>query len=122
EADILDHLVRQRQFLQQRISEDRDIVRSLDEIISNERSAKQLVEQGSFKVEEKKLPPLLVAGIRMKGRYSECGKGFAQLGRDVGRHIAGKALCLYYDGEYRDEEANFEPCFPIRKAVSVDGI
>ena len=65
---------------------------------------------------------MLIAGIRMKGRYDECGAGFARLAKAIGRYICGKALCLYYDGEYREDDANFEPCFPIRKEVSADGI
>src|ERR1043166_1997963 len=52
DADILNHLERQKQFLQQRISEDRDIVRSLSEIIAKEKEAKQLLESGNFAVEE----------------------------------------------------------------------
>jgi DNA-binding transcriptional MerR regulator/effector-binding domain-containing protein len=122
EADILGHLERQKNTLQRRIKEDRDVVRSLDEIIGNEKAAKQLLELGSFKVEEKTVGPMLVAGIRMKGKYSECGVGFSQLGKAVGRYICGKALCLYYDGEYRDGDADFEPCFPIRREVAVDGV
>jgi DNA-binding transcriptional MerR regulator/effector-binding domain-containing protein len=117
DADILGHLERKKQFIQQRISEDRDILRSLSEIIAKEKEAKGLLEAGSFRVEEKTVAPMLVAGIRMKGRYSECGVGFSRLGRSLGRHICGKGLCLYYDGEYREEDANFEPCFPIRKPV-----
>lgn len=39
----------------------------------------------------------------------------------LGRYICSKPLCLYYDGEYREDDANFEPCFPIRKEVAVDG-
>ena len=31
-------------------------------------------------------------------------------------------LCLYYDGEYREDDADFEPCFPIRREVAVDGV
>jgi DNA-binding transcriptional MerR regulator/effector-binding domain-containing protein len=122
DADILNHLERQKQFLQQRISEDRDIVRALGEIITKEKNAKQLLETGNFAVEEKSVGPMLIAGIRMKGKYSDCGSGFARLGKAIGRYISGKALCLYYDGEYRDEDANFEPCFPIKKRVEAEGI
>lgn len=122
EADILNHLERQKNFLQQRIQEDRDIVRSLSEIIANEKAAKQLLDTGNHAVEERTLEPLLVAGIRMKGKYCDCGRGFGQLGKAVGRYIAGKALCLYYDGEYRDGDADFEPCFPIRKEVTAEGV
>jgi DNA-binding transcriptional MerR regulator len=122
ETDILNHLERQKNTLQQRIREDRDIVRSLDEIIAKERAAQRLLEGGSFSVEEKTVEPVLVAGLRMKGRYGDCGTAFSQLGKTVGRYICGKPLCLYYDGEYRDDDADFEPCFPIRKNVTVDGV
>ncbi len=122
EADILNYLERQKSVLQQRIAEDRDIVRSLNEIIAREKEAQQLLAGTNFAVEEKFVEPLLMAGIRMKGKYSECGAGFARLGKAVGRYISGKCFCLYYDGEYREEEANFEPCFPIRKEIAVEGV
>jgi len=122
EADILNHLERQKNFLRQRIQEDRDIVRSLTEIISSEKAARELLEGGNFAVEEKTVEPMIVAGIRIKGKYSDCGKVFGQLGRALGRHIAGKALCLCYDDEYREDDADFEPCFPIQKQTSVDGV
>lgn len=122
EADILNYLERQKSMLQQRIVEDRDIVRSLGEIIAREKEAQQLLDHGNFSVQEKSMEPLLVAGVRMKGRYSECGARFARLGKAIGRHIAGKPLCLYYDGEYREDDADFEPCFPVRREISVEGI
>lgn len=122
DADILNYLDRQKQFLQQRIREDRDIVHSLGRIIAREQEARRLIEGGAFAVEEKPLPPMLVAGFRMKGKYCDIGDGFARLGKAVGRHISGKAMCLYYDTEYREEDANFEPCFPVRKAVTAEGI
>jgi len=54
DADILGHLERQKQFLQQRISEDRDIVRSLSEIIAKRKGGKNgLWRARSFAVEEK---------------------------------------------------------------------
>ena len=122
EADILNYLERQKGVLQQRIQEDRDIVRSLNEIIAKEKSAKQLLESSSFAVEEKAYEPMLIAGIRMQGKYSDCGTGFSRLAKAIGRYICGKALCLYYDGEYREGDADFEPCFPIRKEVTADGV
>jgi DNA-binding transcriptional MerR regulator len=122
DADILNYLERQSNVLQQRIHEDRDIVRSLSEIIATEKAARQLLETGSFVVEERTVAPLLVAGVRMKGKYSDCGNGFGQLGKALGRQICGKALCLYYDGEYRDGDADFEPCYPVRKEVAAAGV
>ena len=71
---------------------------------------------------EKTLEPVLVAGIRIKGRYSDCGKGFAKIGRSLGRYICGKPLMLHYDTEYHEDDADFEACFPVRQAKAVDGI
>ena len=122
EADILNYLEQQKNTLQQRIQEDCDIVHSLNEIIAKEKAARQLLESSCFAVEEKGFEPMLIAGIRMKGKYSDCGAGFSRLGKAIGRYICGKALCLYYDGEYREDDANFEPCFPIRQEVAADGI
>jgi len=122
EADILNYLERQKNVLQQRIQEDRDIVRSLSEIILKEKAAQRLLGSNRFAVEEKTVEAVLIAGIRMRGKYRDCGAGFSRLGKAVGRQICGKPFCLYYDGEYREDDANFEPCVPIRKEVAVDGI
>jgi len=63
-----------------------------------------------------------VAGMRMKGRYADCGKGFAQIGKRFGRHICGKCFLLHYDTEYKEDDADFEACMPIRKGSATDGI
>ena len=122
DSDILNYLERQKHTLQHRIEQDRDIVRSLTTIIATEKAALQLMDGGQFAVEEKSVAPLLVAGWRMKGKYCDIGLGFTRLGKAVGRHIYGKAMCLYYDGEYREDDADFEPCFPIRRQIAADGV
>jgi DNA-binding transcriptional MerR regulator/effector-binding domain-containing protein len=122
EADILNYLERQKNKLQQRIREDRDIVHSLTDIIAKEKAAQSLLADAKFSVEEKHIEPLLLAGVRMKGPYRDIGTGFSQLGKAVGRYICGKPMCLYYDGEYREDDADFEPCFPISKEITLAGI
>lgn len=122
DTQVLAFLERQKGTLESRIRQDRDIVRSLDQIIAKEREAQSVARSGKFQIEEKTLGPLLVAGIRMTGRYSDCGKGFSRLCRALGRHLSGQPLCLYYDCEYREDDANFEPCVPLRKEVTADGL
>ena len=74
------------------------------------------------KVREKVLEPMLIAGIRTTGCYGDSGKLFGKLGRAVGSIAKGKPLNLYYDGEYKEEDADFESCFPVKKTKEVDGI
>jgi DNA-binding transcriptional MerR regulator len=124
DADILDHLERQKESLTQKLRHYEGVVQRIERLIEHERHVREEAKMSAatYEIGERHVEPMLVAGIRMQGRYSDCGQGFARLCKSLGRHMAGKPLCLFYDGEFRDGDANFEPCVPIRKAVSVDGI
>jgi DNA-binding transcriptional MerR regulator len=122
QTDILGYLERHKDLIKGKVRQYRNIMVSLDNIIKNEREAIMAINNSTFEVQEKEIEPMLVAGIRMKGKYSDCGKGFAQLGRSFGRYISGKPLNLYYDGEYREDDADFEPCMPISKVRNVEGV
>ena len=122
DSDVFAYLQKQGQDLQNRLSTERYIVKVLNQIIEHEKTARRLLERANFSVKEKTVGPMLVAGIRIKGKYSECDQAFERVGRTVRGYIKGKKLCLYYDGEYREDDAEFEPCFPVRKQVEVDGV
>ena len=122
DGDVLEFLEQQKHQLQDEIRHRGDIVQSLNAIIAQETQARDIMAQGAPQIIEKSLSPLLVGGTRMKGRYSDCGKAFGQLGRKLGRHIRGKAMMLCYDEEYVEEGADFEPCMPLRRSVSAEGV
>jgi DNA-binding transcriptional MerR regulator len=120
---IIRHLERQQESVMEKFRHYHDVLKKIDQLIKDLRHAREeeKMSAATYEIAERQLEPLLVAGIRMQGNYSDCGQGFAKLCRALGRHMAGKPLCLFYDGEYREGDANFEPCVPIRKAVSMDG-
>lgn len=122
QADLLEFLERQKATLEGRLRRYRAVVASLDKLIHQEKEARNIMQNSTFAVEEKTVGDMLIAGVRMKGRYSECGKGFARIGRKFGRHIAGKCFLLHYDNEYKEDDADFEACFPVRQAKQVEGI
>ncbi|OAI53283.1 MerR family transcriptional regulator [Planctomyces sp. SCGC AG-212-M04] len=122
ETDLLDELERQRSAIAARSRELREVQKSLDQIITHTREVRAMQSQSTGQIEFKQLTPQLVAGVRMKGRYSECGRGFQQIGRKFGRHICGPPLLLHYDTEYKETDADFEACMPVRKGTAADGI
>jgi effector-binding domain-containing protein len=69
----------------------------------------------------KSIEPMLVAGIRTRGRYRDCGPLFGQLCRKLGRHAGGPPMMLCYDSELREDDADFEVAIPIRKPLTLDG-
>src|SRR5688572_28755276 len=90
ESDLLEALRRQQRAIAERMRADRKVVGMLEKMIGEETRAAELVKGSSFQVEEKQLEPMVIAGMRMKGRYEECGRGFATVARAMGRHLGGK--------------------------------
>src|SRR5262249_44470947 len=122
EADILDFLRRQRAALEERMRHYRIALSSLDKIIQQEMEAREAMQNSTFEVEDKTLDALLIAGVRMRGPYSDSGKGFSKIGRALGWYISGKWFLLHYDTEFKEGDADFEACMPVRKAKAVNGI
>jgi DNA-binding transcriptional MerR regulator/effector-binding domain-containing protein len=124
DRDALGQLERQQKMLTGKVRHYQTVLDTINQLIEKERRTRDESKMAASapKIQEQDVEPILVAGIRMKGFYSDCGKGFAALGKKLGRQIAGKPLCLFYDGEYREGDANFEPCMPIRKLIASNGV
>ena len=119
--DLIEHLKEKLLDIKTKISQYKKISHAIETTIQYERE-NAMTNKTSFEIEEKQLDTILIAGYRMKGRYDEVGKGFSILGKKFGRHINGKPMTLYFDSEYKEEGADFEPSFPIRKGQPSEGI
>ena len=73
-------------------------------------------------IKEIEVKPFLAAGIKMHGRYEEISQGFYTMMKHLGGIIRGKPFCLHYEIEYKEENANFMPCFEIKKLITIAGI
>jgi DNA-binding transcriptional MerR regulator/effector-binding domain-containing protein len=125
DRDLLSHLERHKVELAKQARHYRQIVNRLDHIIRQEREGRMVMQNETYDVQEKTIQPMLLAGVRMKGKYSDCGKGFSTIGRRFGRFICGPSFLLHYDHEYKENDADFEACFPVRdgaKSKNADGI
>ena len=115
ESEIIEALEKQKRRIESTIQQSQFIIRSLDEIIQKERKAQMMLDKPDFEIEEKYLEDLLISGIRFKGKYNEIGPYFGKLARKLKGNVKGPAMALYYDGEYKEEDADIEACFPVNK-------
>jgi DNA-binding transcriptional MerR regulator len=122
DADLGTILERRKKLLVSQIKHHREIVRIIDAFLSQEKEIERIMAQATYHVEEKTVEPVRIAGIRMKGRYSDCGSAFSRIGKRFGRFIRGKPMLLHYDCEYREEDADFEACMPVHGGSPADGI
>lgn len=121
DEDLLNVLERQQATVKERIKQLRKAALSINQFIFEERQARTMAHTAN-QVQEKVLEPVLVAGIRMQGKYSDCGQAFAKIGRNLGRFICGKPLLLHYDTEYKEDAADFEACMPVRQRKEIAGV
>lgn len=110
-------LAKKLEQIQQRMQRDQAISRTIEQMLKQQKEV-VMKSQDHFDIEEKVVETLLIAGVRMKAKYEEVGKGFSRLGQAMGRYISGKAMTLYYDAEYQEEHADYEACFPVRKGFN----
>jgi DNA-binding transcriptional MerR regulator/effector-binding domain-containing protein len=122
DADLREVMERHQAALESKIRRDRQVLRSLRQFLIQDEEARRIVKQASFEIEEKVTDPIVVASIRMKGRYKDCGPAYGRIGRRFGRHICGKPFMLLYDAEFREEDADYETCMPVRGGKPGDGI
>ncbi|MCB9656837.1 MAG: MerR family transcriptional regulator [Sandaracinaceae bacterium] len=121
DGDALEFLERHRRSIEVKVRRYEDILSALDHVVAHEREAQAMLNHEAH-IEEKLLPAQLVAGIRAHGRYDACGERFKRLGRAYGFALAGKPGNLVYDGEYKEEDADYESYFPIKRQKPAEGI
>ncbi len=73
-------------------------------------------------IESEVIPEMLICGIRFQGKYEEVGPRFANLFKAAGGKAAGRPFSLYYDGEYKEEDADIEACLEVKKEIRKAGI
>jgi len=73
-------------------------------------------------IESEEMPEALICGIRFRGKYREVGPKFTDLFKAAKGKAAGKPFSLYYDGEYKEEDADIEACLEVKKEIRKAGI
>jgi len=85
-------------------------------------SAKEDTMRKNLEICERDVNDALICGIRFLGTYPEIGSHFGELMKKAGRYIKGRTFALYYDGEYKDSNADIEAAVEVRKEIDVPGI
>jgi len=65
---------------------------------------------------------MLIAGIRTKGKVRRLrGRSSASSGRGAAGAAAGPPMMLIYDQEFKENDADFEACVPLKKSKAIAG-
>lgn len=122
DEDVLQFLSRQRERIGQRLDSYKTMKANLDLLIASIERKNNMKKIINSEIQEKILDEMIFAGVRFKGKYDDMGKCFSAVGRLAGKYINGNALALYYDAEYRENDADIEAGFPLKKRIVKEGI
>jgi len=117
EADIVSYLQEKGDVIARKMANLQHVALSIETIVHLETEAALMSQKNEFEVEEKELDDVLIASTRWTGRYDQAGAYFTKLYKSIGRYACGKPMALYYDDEYKTENADIESCVPVRKAT-----
>jgi DNA-binding transcriptional MerR regulator len=120
DSDICSILAEQKDNISSRIVRYREAMEKIELIITTTKEYNMKEENRT--ILEKQIDDIIFAGYRFKGKYSDVGNAFRTTGKAAGRFISGSAMSLYYDSEYRENDADIEGGFPVSKKFSKPGI
>ena len=116
DADLVDFLKSKRNLLQEELDQLTAVSFAIETIVNNETEARKMKQQ-SFEIEIKTIGDQIVVANRWHGQYEQTGREVGKLYRAAGRHVAGPAINLFHDGEYREQGADVESCLPVKKPI-----
>ena len=90
--------------------------RELEEFAAYERRIEARAAELGRSVAERFVDALILGGYRVRGSYEELGRYIGVVMKRFGRWAAGGPFTLYHEMEYKEENADFEVCVPLRRA------
>lgn len=115
DSDIVDLMKNKLEETNLRIAQYKEIRTRLNQFLQKE---ERTMMENKHEIVMKEVPGMLITSIRFKGKYSEVGVHISRLFKHCGRFAAGKPFSMYYDGEFKEEDADIEICVPVSKEVN----
>jgi DNA-binding transcriptional MerR regulator/effector-binding domain-containing protein len=118
DEDLLPFVERKRREIDEKLRDYRKIKGRLDEVIKAEKE-RISVGKGNNEIAVVDIGPQWVVSKRFKGKYGEVGKYIGGLFKAAGGSTAGKVFSMYYDGDYRETDADIEICVLLKKEIKL---
>ncbi|MFP4363906.1 MAG: MerR family transcriptional regulator [Spirochaetia bacterium] len=120
DENLVEHVQRKAGEVEEKVRKYQALQNELSLILKSQQEV--IMTNKSKGIETKEYGETLAASIRYTGKYSDVGKYIPKIYKACGGAAAGAPFNLYYDKEYKDNDADIEICVPIRKMVKSDAV
>jgi DNA-binding transcriptional MerR regulator len=118
DGDLPEYLTRKAEEIDKKISFYEGVRGKINNLIKKGGDIEMTYTDGGILLKD--IPENLMVSLRYSGKYQDIGKALGKLYKICGRHVAGAPFSLYYDAEYKDDEADIEVCVPVKKEITTD--
>lgn len=115
ETDLQYILNEKKEHIQREIDIKEKLIKKISDAIED--NNKEMNIMMNYDITIKEIPEIIVASIRYKDRYENCGSYIGKLYKALKGNASGGCINLYYDKEYA-EIADIESCIPVKKAIN----
>ncbi|MGG5317463.1 MerR family transcriptional regulator [Enterococcus sp. AZ072] len=119
EADLAGYLFEKRQMLEQRVTQQKELIRQLDNLLTTTKMRER--RQMNYEMMVEQLPAEQVALWYFEGTFREIGSYTGKLFQEVKGRANGAPFCLYFDEEV-NEIGKMALGVPIKKAFASDKV
>ncbi len=122
DSELLCYAIKKSGEISEKITRYDRMQKKLEAFIQQARQVEEDKLQMSTEIIIKEIADVMIASIRFKGKYQDVTEAFKSLFKSYGRYSSGAPFSLYYDNDYKEEDADIEACVPVRAMVESDGI
>jgi DNA-binding transcriptional MerR regulator len=122
DSELIDYVTQKSLEIREKIARYDQMQKKLEAFIYQTKQAEEVRTHMNTEIIIKDIPDLLVASIRLKGKYQDVTPIFKKLFRNYGRYCSGAPFSLYYDNEYKEDDAHIEACVPVKSMLEIDDI
>lgn len=123
DTELLESLMKKQEEIHNKIVGYQNMHKNLELLIRQTRQEEEVFMTSlNNEISEKVIENTLVASIRFKGRYQEIEYYLNKLYKYFGKHSIGSPFSLYYDYDFKEEDADIEACVPVKVPVDTEGI
>lgn len=119
DTDLSYYLEEKKLQIEDAIRKNRALIKKISLHINPAQGEKQ---EMNYVTEIKEIPAMMVASVRYKGKYQDMGKYMGIIYKAIKGNGDGAPVCLMYDDDYKEDEADLEICVPIKKEIRAQGI
>ena len=110
EEDLAYYLLEKKSLIEQKVNYEKALMKRIDRFLIKPVKEKCSMD---YKIEIKEISAMEIASIRFKGAYTDVGKYFGTICKEVKNKAQSAPFCCYHDASYA-ETADIEACVPTR--------